>query len=95
MRIEAYTQVQQIYKTSTAKAGNAKKSNAASDQLELSSAGRDYRVAKQAAAAAPDVREDRTAPLKKSIGAGTYQVSNESFANKLLEKYELSKKEMR
>ena len=95
MRIEAYTQVQQIYKTSTTKAGTAKKSNATSDQLELSTMGKDYRVAKQAEAAAPDVREDVTAPLKKSINAGTYQVSNESFANKLLEKYELNNEEMR
>jgi len=88
MRIEAYTQVQQLYKTSTTKAGATKKSQAASDQLELSTMGKDYRVAKQAVAAAPDVREDVTAPLKKSINAGTYQVSNETFADKLLAKYE-------
>lgn len=95
MRIEAYTQVQQIYKTSTTKAGNAKKSKAASDQLELSTMGRDYRIAKQAVTAAPDVREEVIAPLKKSINAGTYQVSNESFANKLLENMTLSNEEMR
>ncbi len=95
MRIEAYTQVQQVYKTSTTKTGNAKKSKAASDQLELSSMGRDYRVAKQAVAAAPDVREELIAPLKKSVNAGTYQVSTESFADKLLEKIAQSNEEMR
>ena len=95
MRIEAYTQVQQLYKTSTTKAGTAKKSKSASDQLELSTMGRDYQVAKQAAMAAPDVREEVVTPLKKSINAGTYQISAESFANKLLEKFELNNEEMR
>lgn len=85
MRIEAYTQVQQIYKTSTTKAGAAKKNISQSDQLELSSKGKDYQTAKQAVAAADDVREERIAPLKKSIQTGTYQVSAESFADKLLE----------
>ena len=86
MRIEAYNQVQQIYKTSTTKAGTASKSKAVSDQLERSTMGKDYRVAKQAVATTSDVREELIAPLKKSIHAGTYQVSNESFADKLLEK---------
>lgn len=95
MRIEAYTQVQQVYKTSTTKTRNVKKSKAASDQLELSSMGRDYRVAKQAIAAAPDVREELIAPLKKSVKAGTYQVSTESFADKLMEKIAQSNEEMR
>jgi len=95
MRIEAYTHVQQIYKASTTKAGNAKKTKAASDQLELSSMGRDYQVAKQAVAAAPDVREERIAPLKKSVSSGTYQVSSQSFADKLLEKISADNEEMR
>lgn len=95
MRIEAYTQVQQIYKSSTTKAGTAKKSKAASDQLELSTMGKDYRVAKQAVAAAPDVREELIAPLKKSVSSGTYQVSKEAFADKLLEKLAMSNEEMR
>lgn len=85
MRIEAYTQVQQIYKeTSKVKAGNNKSSVSRSDELQLSSIGKDYQTAKQAVMAAPDVREELIAPLKASIKSGTYQVSNESFADKLL-----------
>lgn len=85
MRIEAYTQVQQIYKeTSKVKAGNNKKTVGRFDELQLSSIGKDYQTAKQAVAAAPDVREELTAPLKASIRSGNYQVSNESFADKLL-----------
>lgn len=91
MRIEAYTQVQQIYKASTTKATGTKKTAAASDRLEISGFGRDYQVAKKALAETPDVREERTAPLKKSVQSGTYQVSADNFADVLFAKYENSK----
>ena len=88
MRIEAYSQVQQIYKA--AKADKSKKASLAgtSDQLEISSQGKDYQIAKQAVAGSVDVREEITAPLKKSIQAGTYEVSTEKFADKLFKKLE-------
>lgn len=88
MRIEAYTQVQQIYKKSTLDKGQKKANAGAADQLEISSTGKEYQIAKQAVAASADVREDITAPLKKSIQAGTYEVSAEKFADKLLQRLE-------
>jgi negative regulator of flagellin synthesis FlgM len=88
MRIEAYTQVQQVYNTKkTAQAQRADKKSG-SDQLQISDFGRDIQVAKNAVAAADDVRTELTAPLKASIANGTYQVSGESFAEKLMQKYE-------
>jgi negative regulator of flagellin synthesis FlgM len=87
MRIEAYTQVQQVYKTSKTDKSQKKAKVNASDQLEISSLGKDYQIAKQAVAASADVREDVTAPLKKSIEAGTYEVSVEKFADKLLQRF--------
>lgn len=88
MRIEAYTQVQQVY--NTAKTPKSFKINAASvrDAVQISQMGKDIQNAKQAVASTPDVREEIVAPLKASIQNGTYNVSSESFANKLLEKYE-------
>ena len=88
MRIEAYNQVQQLYNTK--KPGQVKKTTGTSftDQVQISSLGKDIQSAKNAVAASPDVREDVTAPIKASIAAGTYEVSAESFADKLLEKYE-------
>jgi negative regulator of flagellin synthesis FlgM len=44
-------------------------------------------VAKAALASTPDIREDVTSKLKEQINNGTYSVSTESFAEKLLEKY--------
>lgn len=88
MRIEAYTQVQQLY--SAKKATAAKNSTAArlTDQVQISSKGKDILTAKTALAATPDIREDVTAPIKAKLNAGTYEVSAESFAEKLLQKYE-------
>lgn len=88
MRIEAYTQVQQVYGTkSRAKTQNAAK-NANSDRIQISSIGKDIQIAKNAVAAAEDVRSELTAPIKASIANGTYHVSGESFAEKLMKQYE-------
>lgn len=88
MRIEAYTQVQQLYKTQkTSRTGAASTVSAAKDQLQISSLGKDIQTAKAALAATPDVREDLTAAVKTRIENGTYSVDNNSFAAKLLEKY--------
>ena len=87
MRIEAYSQIQQIYNTNrTTK--TQEKNVRPTDQLQISSMGRDMQIAKEAARAASDIREEVTAPLKASIEAGTYHVSTESFADKLFSKYE-------
>lgn len=88
MRIEAYTQVQQIYNTKkTAKIQKTEKS-AGTDKLQLSSVGKDIQTAKAALAAVGDIREELTAPIRAGIAGGTYQVSAESFAQKLLARYE-------
>lgn len=88
MRIEAYNQIQQVYGTN--KAGNNTKTNKKtfSDAIEISSMGKEIQAAKQAVASAPDIREELITPLKASIQAGTYTVSAQSFAEKLLSKYE-------
>ncbi|MGN1197370.1 MAG: flagellar biosynthesis anti-sigma factor FlgM [Acetatifactor sp.] len=88
MRIEAYNQVQQIYQAKkinqTQKTGNVSRT----DQLQISSFGKDIQVAKAALAGAPDVREQLTAPIKAQVQNGTYSVDNATFAEKLLKKYE-------
>ena len=89
MRIEAYNQVQQIYQAQKAHKTNKPAPKAGvSDNLHISSFGKDIQTAKQAIAAAPDIREDIAAPIRESIAAGTYSVDPESFADKLLEKYQ-------
>ena len=88
MRIEAYTQVQQIYNTKKLSKTQTTKSASFSDQLQISSLGKDMQVAKAAVAGSSDIRESVTAPLKASIQAGTFDVSADRFADKLFAKYE-------
>lgn len=88
MRIEAYTQVQNLYNTKQTAKPQAKGKVSRSDQLQISNVGKDLQVAKQALSASSDIREDVTAPIKAEIQAGTYEVSTESFADKLMKKYE-------
>lgn len=84
MRIEAYTQVQQVYKSKkTVQAKGTSKTNFA-DAVEISSIGKDINVAKQAVANSADIREEVVAPLIEKLKAGTYSVSGEQLANKLL-----------
>lgn len=88
MRIEAYTQVQQVYQSQTASKSQTKGKVSKSDNLQISSFGKDIQTAKAAVAGSPDIREELTAPIKAKIQNGTYEVSNESFADKLLKRYE-------
>lgn len=88
MRIEAYTQVQQIYDTKKTAKSRLKGNAGSSDQLQISSFGKDIQSAKQAVAASSDIREDVTAPIKAKLQSGNYEVSTDSFADKLMQKYE-------
>ena len=88
MRIEAYTQVQQLYnKNSTKQLKKETGSSRFSDQLQISSMGKDIQIAKQAVAGAADVREDLVASIKSQIEDGTYSVDSTSLAEKLYQKY--------
>lgn len=88
MRIEAYNQVAQIYAANkTAKTNSTAKTSSAKDVFQMSSAGRDLQVAKQAVAEASDIREDKVAEMKQKLEAGNYQVDVGDFASVLLAKY--------
>jgi len=88
MRIDAYTQVQQIYnKNSTKQIKKETSTSRFSDQLQISSMGKDIQVAKQAVANTADVREDLVASVKERINNGTYEVDGSSLAEKLYQKY--------
>lgn len=84
MRIDAYMQVNQLYQAGKPKAAS-KSSNPGSenDSLEISSFGKDYQVAKKAAADASDVREDKVKDIMDRMKAGTYNVSIEDVAENL------------
>ena len=89
MRVEAYNQVMQVYGAQKLKKAEAAKNvSRGKDAVEFSGLGMDLQTAKAAVAEAADIREELTAPLKAQIQNGTYEVSGESFAEKLMAKLE-------
>lgn len=85
MRIDAYNAVSQMYQTSVQnKKVSAEKKVNKDDKLEISQAGKDINVAKKAIAEAPDVRAERVEMIKKQMAEGTYNVSMEAVADKIL-----------
>ena len=88
MRIDAYNQIAQVYKTtSAAKLQKTENARHGRDEVQISSFGRDYQIAKQAVT---DIREDKVAELKAKVNSGNYFVDTADFAKKLLEKYNTS-----
>lgn len=87
MRIEAYNQVQQLYSTSKVNKPQKTEKAAQTDGFQLSKAGKDLQTAKAAVTQAPDIRHELVDSIKERIQNGTYDVSVDDFANKLLEKF--------
>ena len=91
MRIGTYNMFNQIYGAkSTKKYGSVSDTNSASfkDEVSFSSLGKDMQVAKNALAGVSDVRESKISELKAKVQSGTYNVSPEAFAEKLMSAYE-------
>lgn len=87
MRIGAYTQIQQVYNTTKPAKVSKTQKKGFSDALSISGAGKDMQTAKAALSETPDIRKDLVSDIKAKVDAGTYGVSGESFADKLLEKF--------
>ena len=84
MRIDAYNQISQMYQSTKVKPVKGVKKVANTDVFEVSQAGRDYQTAKQAVKEAPDIREDEVNRVKEALASGTYNVSGEEFAERLI-----------
>lgn len=88
MRIDAFNKINEIYKASSVKNTSKVKGGNFSDMLEISQTGKDYQVAKQIVARTPDIRESKVNDIKARMDAGTYQITIEDVAKKLIENSE-------
>ena len=86
MRIDAINRVSQLYQANSTKKVAKAKSTEKYDSVQISQMGKDYQVAKAAVAATPDVRTDLVNDIKTRMQNGTYDVSMEMLADKLLAK---------
>ncbi len=87
MRIDSYAQIQQLYSAAKPATTQTTSKPSFKDAVQISSQGKDIQFAKQAVNNAPDVRAEVVDSIKSSVKAGTYEVSDSDFADKLLEKY--------
>lgn len=87
MRIDALNKVSQLYKANNVKNVTKAKGNSFSDMLEISQVGKDYQVAKHAVAQTPDIRDNLVEDIKQRMEAGTYDVTGEEVADKVVDRY--------
>ncbi len=88
MRIEAYSQIQNLYQPrKSSGSAPAKAPSDFRDSLMISGAGRELQTARDAVAAASDVREDKISALKDAYSQGTYNVSSAAFAEKIASRF--------
>ncbi len=87
MRIDAYNQISQIYKMSDTKKSKNMQKASGTDQITISRVGAEYNLVRQALKNVPDVREELVSDIKKRITEGTYDVSGDSFADKLISRF--------
>ena len=87
MRIDAYNQVAQLYGAQNrTRVQKTQSAYSVSDQVSISQAGKDFQIARNAVSQASDIREDKVAQLKQMVDSGSYSVSPDDFASKLLAK---------
>ena len=84
MRIDAMSEITQLYQVNNVRKKTEKSSGYSKDSVEISSFGRDLQIAKQAVAQAEDVRTEKVQELKTSMANGTYNVPMSALADKLL-----------
>lgn len=87
MRVDAVNHVSQLYKPANTKKVNRTDDVNKKDAYEISQSAKDYQIARKAVAEAPDIREDRVAGLKEALASGTYNVSSQEIAEKILSNY--------
>ena len=84
MRIDAYSAISQIYQSNSKVTASGNKVQSSNDKLEISQTAKHYQTAKAAVSETSDIREDKVARIKSEMVAGTYSVSSEAFAEKIL-----------
>jgi len=81
-------QVSQMYQaTKTKKDAPTESAKKGSDKIELSSFGKELSIARKAVSETSEVREAKIADIKASMQAGTYDLSMDRLADKLVDKY--------
>ena len=87
MRIDAINKVNQLYQATKPKKAKETGSADIRDKYEVSKSGQDYQTAKTAVKASPDIREDKVSRIRDALATGTYNVSAQEIADKMVSRY--------
>ncbi|MCI5502392.1 MAG: flagellar biosynthesis anti-sigma factor FlgM [Lachnospiraceae bacterium] len=87
MRIDALNQVSRVYEANKTKKVSKNSETDKRDQFEISQSAKDYQTVKKALSQTPDIREDKVAEIKSAMNSGTYNVSAQEIADKMVSKY--------
>ena len=87
MRIDGINKVGSVYNKSGAKVEKLYSTTKEKDSLNISDFGKELQIAKKAVGNAPDIRRDKVDAIKNQIVSGSYNVSAEEVANKIVESY--------
>lgn len=87
MRIDSIKQIDPVYKKCS-KTNKVKGSiHSKSDCIEISGTGKELQIAKNAVKEADDIRWDKVNDIKQRMASGTYNVSCEEVAEKIVDGY--------
>ncbi len=87
MKIRPMSTISKVYGASKpGKVSPKKQSNGVKDTLALSDFAKELSVAKAAVDSSPDIRKARVDQIKKQIADGTYNVTAEQIAEKIISK---------
>lgn len=87
MRIDTFNKISQMYQTSKPKRTTGSVAGSFQDSLEISQMGKDFQIAKKAVQEASDVRQDKVDAIRQQLASGTYSVTGEDMADRLVERY--------
>lgn len=87
MRIDAISKASQLYQATKPKKVSEVKKADGRDKYEVSKSAKDYQTAKDAVKSAPDIREDKVRDIKEALTSGTYNISAQEMADKMVSKY--------
>jgi negative regulator of flagellin synthesis FlgM len=79
---------QQIKKNEkSSSSGRNERVSTGDSKTEISSRGKEFAKAREVAAEAPDVREDKVSELKQRISSGAYKVDSHAIADRLVDEH--------
>jgi negative regulator of flagellin synthesis FlgM len=84
MKINSVSSIYSIYDTKPAVSRKKTTDTASADSYKVSSEGKDYNNIYKAVMQSSDIREDKVNSISQQIADGTYSVSAESLADKIL-----------